>query len=253
MLAAGVTIATPAGAATNPTEIFVSGGTDTSCGNANLVTVRTGVGGTGTSVTGISWTTSTDRLRVTNECTQTIYLKMFANSTEVLQLRMTVFANNFDITQALGTSVTSIKIYRDSSYTNLIATLNAVAPGGGGGTNNGDTASGSATGTPVEVSLSLDLAASGASCAEGPAASGLIGTWLTLPTAGDCSSTTNPKAKLLGWSTNANFPVELAQSQVNRGWGAIDEVFGEVRMIFIPAGQATYVSGPGSLFPIWAN
>lgn len=106
---------------------------------------------------------------------------------------------------------------------------------------------------PVEVSLSLDLAASGASCKEGSAATGLMGAWLYLPAAGDCSSTTKPNAKLLGWSTSANFPVQRAQSQVDNRWGAIDEVFDGVRMIFIPAGQATFVSGANSLHPIWAS
>lgn len=106
---------------------------------------------------------------------------------------------------------------------------------------------------PAEVSLSLDLAASGASCKEGSAATGVMGAWLFLPAADDCSSTTDPSAKLLGWSTSANFPVDRAQSQVDNRWGAIDEIFDGVRMIFIPAGQATFVSGPNSLFPIWAS
>lgn len=106
---------------------------------------------------------------------------------------------------------------------------------------------------PVEVSLSLDLATSDASCTEGSAATGVAGAWLTLPGADDCSSVTNPDANLLGWSTSANFPVELAQSQVDKGWGAIDDTFDGVRMIFIPAGQATFVSGPNSLHPIWAS
>ncbi len=123
-----------------------------------------------------------------------------------------------------------------------------IGDGGGGGTTPGSAAS-----APVEVSLSLDLAASGASCKEGSAATGFAGAWLTLPSADDCSSTTNPKAKLLGWSTSANFPVAMAQSQVEKGWGAIDEVIDGVRMIFIPAGQSTFISGPNSLHPIWAS
>jgi len=117
----------------------------------------------------------------------------------------------------------------------------------------GSDSSVAAASAPVEVSLSLDLAASGATCAEGSAATGVSGAWLTLPGADDCSSTTDPDAKLLGWSTSANFPVGLAQSQVDQGWGVIDDTFDGVRMIFIPAGQATFVSGPNSLHPIWAS
>lgn len=106
---------------------------------------------------------------------------------------------------------------------------------------------------PEVVSLTLDLAASGASCTDGSAVSGVVGGWMTLPAADACTSTTRPSAKLLGWSTNAGFPVALAQSQVNKGWGAIDDTFNGVRMIFIPAGQATFVSGSNSLHPIWAS
>lgn len=123
----------------------------------------------------------------------------------------------------------------------------------GGGSNDARTSSDNAPSTPVEVSLSLDLAASGATCKAGAAARGVMGSWLYLPAADDCSSTTDPNAKLLGWSTSANFPVQRAQSQVDNRWGAIDEVFDGVRMIFIPAGQATFVSGPNSLYPIWAS
>lgn len=135
------------------------------------------------------------------------------------------------------------------SNTALVTSEPNVVIGDGGGSQ----PSGNAASAPVEVSLSLDLAASGASCKEGSAATGVMGEWLFLPAADDCSSTTNPDAKLLGWSTSANFPVQRAQSQVDNRWGAIDEVFDGVRMIFIPAGQATFVSGPNSLYPIWAS
>lgn len=131
---------------------------------------------------------------------------------------------------------------------NVIVTSILTVTGSGGGTSSDSVAS-----APVEVSLSLDLAASGASCKEGSAATGVMGAWMYLPAAGDCSSKTNPGAKLLGWSTSPDFPVGRAQSQVDNRWGAIDEVFGGVRMIFIPAGQATFVSGPNSLHPIWAS
>ena len=134
--------------------------------------------------------------------------------------------------------------------TTVLAQATGVRIGSGGG---GGTSSDSVASVPLTVSLSLDLAASGASCKEGSAATGVMGAWLFLPAADDCSSTTNPNAKLLGWSTSANFPVGRAQSQVDNRWGAIDEVFDGVRMIFIPAGQATFVSGPNSLHPIWAS
>lgn len=135
------------------------------------------------------------------------------------------------------------------SSTNLVTSEPNVVIGDGGQSE----PAGAAASAPVEVSLSLDLGASGATCKAGAAATGVMGSWLYLPAADDCSSTTDPNAKLLGWSTSANFPVQRAQSQVDNRWGAIDEVFDGVRMIFIPAGQATFVSGPNSLYPIWAS
>ena len=123
--------------------------------------------------------------------------------------------------------------------------------GGPGG--NSNTSSSATVSQPVPATLALDLAASGASCTEGSAVSGVAGAWMKLPAADACTSTTRPGAKLLGWSTSASFPVALAQSQVNKGWGAIDDTFNGVRMIFIPAGQSTFVSGSNSLHPIWAS
>lgn len=131
-------------------------------------------------------------------------------------------------------------------------TMYQVALMGGPGGNSNPPAGATAS-QPVPATLALDLAASGASCTEGSAVSGVAGAWMTLPAADACTSTTRPGAKLLGWSTNADFPVALAQSQVNKGWGAIDDTFFGVRMIFIPAGQSTFVSGSNSLHPIWAS
>lgn len=138
---------------------------------------------------------------------------------------------------------------------NQLFTVTSGGGGGGSGGGGGGTSSAAAASAPVEVSLSLDLAASGASCTEGSAASGTTGSWLKLPGAGDCSSKTEPKATLLGWATTADFPVEIAQRQIRNGWGAYEMFDSEGRMtaVFIPAGQATFVSGPNSLHPVWAK
>jgi hypothetical protein len=58
-------------------------------------------------------------------------------------------------------------------------------------------------------------------------------------------------ARLLGWSTSEAFPVARAQAQVDKQWGVIDETIESIRMIFIPAGMATYISGSNNLYPIW--
>lgn len=73
--------------------------------------------------------------------------------------------------------------------------------------------------------------------------------WLWLPTGTQC---TRSGYSLLGWSTTAQFPVTLAASQVARGWGAIDDTFDGMRMIFIPVGGSTQISGDSILHALWS-
>lgn len=246
--------ANPSSAATTPSAIYVSNCT------ASSLDVKSAASGGGSVVTSVAWTATSDTLSVTNECTNNVQVRLYAGASELLMLRQTVFGTSntgngsagVNTLGPLGSTVTSIKIFLDSTGTTLGATISASAPGGSSG--GGATTSPAAPPPqPVEATLSLDLAASGASCTKGSAVAGVMGEWLTLPAAGDCTSTTRPTAKLLGWSTSAKFPVALAQSQIDKGWGAIDDVFDGIRMIFIPAGKATFVSGGNSLHPIWAS
>lgn len=126
--------------------------------------------------------------------------------------------------------------------------------GGGGGGGTGGRASASAVTAAPTATLSLAAASAGAVCA-GANPSAVSGTWLILPSAAQCrpsDSSTRPSAQLLGWATSARFPVDRAQAQVDKGWGVIDEEIGGVRMIFIPAGRAAFVSGSNTLYPIWS-
>ena len=129
---------------------------------------------------------------------------------------------------------------------------------GGGGNNNGGGGSPSSNSSSAPAraleTLSLSVAASGASCTGGNP-TGYSGTWMALPKSDDCKqSGPNAKAgaKLLGWSPNANFPVDVAQNQIAKSWGVYDGPIGGVRMIFIPAGMSTYVSGSNTLYPVWS-
>jgi len=163
--------------------------------------------------------------------------------------------NTLTWTIAAGFSSGSITISSHPGGAGCGQTL-TLTTGGGGGGGGGDSSGGAAVApAPVEVSLALDLAASGATCAEGSAATGVMGAWMTLPGADDCSSPTIPDARLLGWSTTADFPVEIAQRQIDNGWGAYEMFDDEGRLtaVFIPAGQATFVSASTSLHPLWAN
>ncbi len=106
---------------------------------------------------------------------------------------------------------------------------------------------------PVIYTLTLDFTAQEASC-KGDDPSGVQGTWVKLHSADECVQTgprNNVGAVLLGWSTSSDFPVALARSQVAKGWGVIDDTINGVRMIFIPAGMSTFVSGDNKLVPIW--
>lgn len=116
-----------------------------------------------------------------------------------------------------------------------------------------DPSNDSSAAAPIET-LSLATTSTGATCTGGDL-SGVSGSWLALPSADQCKPGPSVKAgsKLLGWSTSATFPVAQAQAQVDKKWGAIDETIGGVRMIFIPAGMSTFVSGSNTLYPVWSN
>lgn len=121
--------------------------------------------------------------------------------------------------------------------------LSGTARGGGG------TSIVAAPAPTLEMNLN---SADGTSCTT--SASGTQGTWVTLPAASDCTApVARTGAVLLGWATAPNFPIAIAQRQVNNGWGTY-EIFneeGQITAVFIPAGGATFLSAAGSLYPIW--
>jgi len=85
-----------------------------------------------------------------------------------------------------------------------------------------------------------------------------MGAWVQLPAANDCtieSRSTDAAPSLLGWATNADFPIDIAQRQVDNGWGAY-ETFnddGDLTGVFIPAGGYTLISNDTNLHPIWSK
>ena len=85
-----------------------------------------------------------------------------------------------------------------------------------------------------------------------------LGSWIELPSASDCTiatRATGSQPTLLGWATNSGFPVDIAERQVDNGWGAYETVNddGQLTGVFIPAGGYTLVSNDTNLHPIWAN
>jgi len=82
---------------------------------------------------------------------------------------------------------------------------------------------------------------------------GTIGRWVNLPQRDSCTHTSS--GELLGWATRSDFPVTLAQRQIDNGWGAY-ETFdddGNLTGVFIPAGGATLLSNDNVLHAIWSN
>jgi len=108
--------------------------------------------------------------------------------------------------------------------------------------------------TVPEFTINL-ITSDGAQCTQRDV-SAPRGLWVELPAAADCSPpTSQPTATLLGWATNADFPVDIAQRQVNNGWGAYQTFNddGKLTGVFIPAGGATFVSNSTNLYPIWSE
>lgn len=79
------------------------------------------------------------------------------------------------------------------------------------------------------------------------------GDWIKLPDAQALAAVdANSDSTILGFSTRENFPVSIAQRQIDNGWG-VYELFdptGRITAVFIPVGGSILLSGPTSLYPI---
>ena len=110
---------------------------------------------------------------------------------------------------------------------------------------------------PVVVQLTMP---SGLSCS--PPQSDASGLWVQLPAVNECSPANSGRsaavdenpAELLGWATTPTFPVDIAQRQVDNGWGAYElfNATGAITAVFVPAGGWTRASSDTNLFPIWS-
>jgi len=70
------------------------------------------------------------------------------------------------------------------------------------------------------------------------------GTWLATPTAAEW---TRAGFALLGWATDPSFPVQIARQATS----AFDGPINGTRVIYIPAGASTFVTGDNTLHAIW--
>ena len=168
---------------------------------------------------------------------------------------MTTSDNSVSATVTLGGTPVGVAISPEGTKAYVVnATLGTVSVIDTGISADPDPATFPSSTRPI-MTLSSDFGSQSVVCTGGNP-SGLQGTWVTLPAADQCSQTgtdANAGARLLGWSTSPNFPVEMAQSQVDKGWGVIDGSINGVRMIFIPAGMSTFLTSDNSLFAIWSE
>jgi len=110
---------------------------------------------------------------------------------------------------------------------------------------------------PIEITLAMPA---GLSCSAPQAQAS--GGWVRLPAGNDCTGGSSARSSgagdepgLLGWATTSDFPVSIAQRQVDEGWGAYEltDDSGSLEAVFIPGGGWTRISGDTNLFPIWAE
>ena len=83
-----------------------------------------------------------------------------------------------------------------------------------------------------------------------------IGSWLSLPATSEVSGTgDNAGKRFLGVATSEDFPVDIAQRQIDNRWG-VYEIYGDdgsLKSVFIPAGYSMHITAAPRVFAIWSN
>jgi len=159
-------------------------------------------------------------------------------------------SNGTSLGTALGTTTPDVDAayftfqLRDTSNNSATFTASATQ------TNPPNTNSGDSSVAPT---VELSWAVSGGALCRSRDTPAQMGTWIRVPASDDCTPPTSaPEASLLGWATDPDFPVDIAQRQVDNGWGAY-ETFnddGQLTGVFIPAGGSTLVTNDTNLHPI---
>ena len=83
-----------------------------------------------------------------------------------------------------------------------------------------------------------------------------IGSWFSLPASSEVSGTGENAGKMfLGVATREDFPVDIAQRQIDNRWG-VYEIYGDdgsLKSVFIPAGYSMHITAAPRVFAIWSN
>ena len=253
-------------AASTPSTIYYPVGTS-ACGTGSAQPWPSMIfeqsNGQGTAVTMITANVG-DTIVIVNECSASLLVNNYPQgpvpATGDVALAGRTSGVDGQITFTIAVSGAGARLgFLEAGTRNLIADVMVVTSGGGGGGGGGGGYRPSAyrpapAPGPVPATLDLALTSGNVSCRDGSAASGVVGQWLALPGAGDCTNPSRSTSKLLGWATTPDFPVSLAQRQVTNGWGAYEMTneAGSITAVFIPAGHSAAVSGSNTLYPIWS-
>ena len=199
---------------------------DTNCTRLNVIEINGGSVSDGTT----TWTTTNSQI--------TTQFRDMADDTSEL-----VFT--------VGTGDIDVRIYNTDRTSNIRAliTSDGPAPEPDPGTGGGSQSS-----APM-LDLTLDPTETDATCSVARV-SGPRGSWVTLEAASDCTPPpSTPDATLLGWATNPDFPLDIAQRQVDNSWGAYETYNddGQLTGVFIPAGGAAQLTNTNTLYAIWSD
>lgn len=171
------------------------------------------------------------------------------------------------ITVAPGASGTVYVDFYLNQYNTLRVTY-TITVGSGGDSGGGDSGSsgssagsGSSSTAPTVLLQALDLFGGDWMPADESSLVGWektvpVNTWQALPESGDVVGVGENEGKVfLGVATTPNFPVDIAQRQVDNGWGAYEMHGddGKVESVFIPAGGWMFVWTQPRLYAVWGT
>ena len=128
---------------------------------------------------------------------------------------------------------------------NRVMTSGSVASGGAG-------AGGGGSAAPQVVSVDPGLEAAELPASWSPSAT--LSSWKQLPASADVVGVGENAGKtFLGVATREDFPVAIAQRQVDNGWGAYEiyDADGRLASVFIPAGKSLHLTAVPRLHAIW--
>ena len=161
--------------------------------------------------------------------------------------------NTVTTTVTVGLGPRAVAVSPDGSYAYVSnyfsGSVSVIATGLGASSGGGSTRA-----VPQVVSVDLDLEA-----AELPASwsqSATIGSWYQLPASADVVGVGENAGKtFLGVATREDFPVAIAQRQVDNGWGAYEtyDANGRLASVFIPAGKSLHLTAAPRLHAIWSQ